>query len=98
MAEKELPKCFGRSHGCEWVNPEPRCPYVKACVAKDKALRGKRDCSNCIILCLNEHMDGFDPAVGGFTILRRFLEDIAQDWCEDCKAYGYGKWQRRFDF
>jgi hypothetical protein len=93
--EKKSPECFGRSHGCEWVNLEPRCPQVEACKVKDEALNGKRDCSNCIVLDFNEHMDGFDPSVPGFIILRRFLEDMVKDWCDDCKAYGYGKWQRR---
>jgi hypothetical protein len=95
MNEKGVPECFGNSHGCEWVLVEPRCPCSRACIAKDEALRGKRDCTNCIVLDVEEHMKGFDRAIPEFTILKRFLKEVIKDWCADCTAYGYSKWQKR---
>lgn len=94
MGGHEQP-CFGRSHGCEWVNDEPKCPKVKECRAKDVALNGKRDCENCIVRNeFQSHMDGFDPASSEFVVLKRFLRELVAEWCADCKAFGYGKWRR----
>lgn len=94
MGTKKPLECFSRSHGCEWVNREPKCPHVEACKAKDKARNGKSDCTNCIVRDQETFMEGYDPATPEFAMLKRFASQMIEEWCADCKAYGYGKWQR----
>lgn len=53
-----------------------------------------RNCDNCIIYDVKVHMDGFDPAIGDFVVLKRFLSEMVEDWCASCLSYGYGRWQK----